>query len=295
MKLTIAIITRDRCNELKRAINSCLGQGNADRIQYVIVDNGSSDETIEYLKRFSDSQPNVKTYYSNENLGVAGGRNKAMEMADGDYVFFLDDDAYIESENLISVVCNFLDENIDVGALTLRTYEEKTDRLLEGALAKNNDNRSNIVETLQFIGCAHVLRRSIFQGTKLYPDKLGYGSEELYASLRIWKKGYSIKYLKNVMIRHIPSSSNRLEERERQYNIITNIYIVKMLVYPFFIRYLTKFVFCIRLIKNDYADKKTRERLKLDFKYRYQSTEIDRISYLRLFQLGLSFGWKNII
>lgn len=293
MRLTIAFITRDRCVELKNAINSCLAQTN-DKTQYVVVDNGSSDGTIDYLNQLKDTEHiNMKIYSSKHNLGVAGGRNKAMEIADGEYVFFLDDDAVIESENLLETICNYLEENSEVGALALRTYEEITERYLEGPLSKREDGK--IVDTLQFIGCAHVLRKSVFNNENLYPTRLSYGSEELYASLRIRKRGYTIKYLKDVMIRHLPSSTHRMSERERQYNILTNIYVVKMLTYPFIFRILTKLVMVLRLLKNGYADKKTREKFKIDVAYRYQKTEGDRLSFRQLLRFGITFGWKNII
>jgi glycosyltransferase involved in cell wall biosynthesis len=293
LKLTIAFITKNRRNELEKAIESCLFQ-NFENVQYVIVDNGSTDNTIDYLNSLKNNDNlNIKVHYSKENLGVAGGRNIAMEIADGEYVFFLDDDAVIESENLLEKVCNYLDKNRDVGALALKTYEEISERYLLGALSKKAEG--DIIDTLQFIGCVHVLRKSVFNNESLYPSRLGYGSEELYASLRIWKRGFSIKYFNDVMIRHLPSKSNRLTERERQYNILTNIYVVKMLTYPVIFRGITKFVFQARLIKNNYADRKTRERFKSDFGYRYQLIEVDYLRYRLLFRLGKTFGWKNII
>ncbi|MGG0280594.1 glycosyltransferase [Bacillus pacificus] len=293
MKLTIAFITKNRCNELKKAINSCLSQRFGE-LQLVFVDNGSTDETVEYLEGLKkENQINIKIFKSKSNLGVAGGRNKAMEISDGDYVFFLDDDAVIESEDLLLKICEYMDGNQQVGALALKTYEEITERYLEGALPKHV--QGEIVDTLQFIGCAHVLRRSVFNNQKLYPEKLGYGSEELYASLRIWNLGYSIKYFRDVMIRHVPSKSNRLDERERQYNILTNIYVVKMLTYPTVFRMLTKCVFIVRLVKNRYADKETRKRFKIDVANRYQSHEVDRLSYRQLLRLGNTYGWRNII
>jgi len=293
MKLTIAFITKDRCNELIKALHSCFAQ-NFGEVQYVVVDNGSLDGTRDYLRELDNKNLiNLKTYYSKDNLGVAGGRNKAMELADGEYVFFLDDDAVIESENLFTIICKYMDENNQVGALALKTYEEITKRYLKGALVKYT--AGSLVDTLQYIGCAHVLRKAIFENQKLYPSRLGYGSEELYASLRIWKRGYLIKYLNDVMIRHIPSPSNRLSEREREYNILTNIYVVKMLTYPFVFRLITKLVFIARLAKNKYLDKETRKRLKEDVAFRYLPKEVERISYPQLLWLGKTFGWRYLL
>lgn len=291
MKLTVAIITKDRYKELERAIHSCIKQ-NFDDMEFVIIDNGSSDKTIEYLKNLSIKK--LKIYLSDKNLGVSGGRNLAMSLSQGEYIFFLDDDAVIETQDLFVRLCRYLDDNENIGALALKVYEEITERYLIGPLQRNN-KKQNEVNTLHYIGCAHVIRRAIFNNNKLYPSKLGYGSEELYASLRIWKRGFIIKYFDDVYIRHIPSSSNRLNERERQYNILLNMFIVKMLIYPLFFRIIACIIFLIRLIKNRYFNFKTLIKLYKDLKYRYQKSEIDRISVLKLIKIGCDFSWAYIL
>lgn len=293
MRLSIAIITKNRKYELCRAINSCI-ECKIEDMEFIIVDNNSSDGTQEYITNNVASKEIFLTYfYSDSNLGVAGGRNKAMELAKGEYVFFLDDDAFIDSSDLLNTICDYLDKNVLVGAIALRIYDEFTQGFLLGPLISGATGEAS--KTLQFLGGAHVLRKSVFGQDILYPSKLGYGSEELYASLRIWNRGYSIHYLSNVLIRHIPSLSNRLEERERQYNVLANIYIVKMLTYPFFFRALSKCIFCVRLIKNGFFDSKSIARLKKDMSVRYRTQEVDTIGYSRVIELGRTFGWRNIV
>jgi len=112
MKLSIAIITFNRKTELLRAIDSCIDNRIED-MEFVIVDNHSTDGTKEEVERyFHEKKSKYQYIYMNKNLGVAGGRNKAMEMANGEYVFFLDDDAIIETEQFFDPDGNpFLDEN----------------------------------------------------------------------------------------------------------------------------------------------------------------------------------------
>ena len=104
MKLSIAIITFNRKTELLRAIDSCIDNRIED-MEFVIVDNHSTDGTKEEVERyFHEKKSKYQYIYMNKNLGVAGGRNKAMEMANGEYVFFLDDDAIIETEQFFETM-----------------------------------------------------------------------------------------------------------------------------------------------------------------------------------------------
>jgi GT2 family glycosyltransferase len=65
--------------------------------QVLVWDNGSQDDTISAVKQ---SFPSVLTYYSETNLGVAGGRNaaakKAIEEYGATYLLFLDNDILVE-------------------------------------------------------------------------------------------------------------------------------------------------------------------------------------------------------
>lgn len=80
----------------------------------IVVDNASSDNTIEYIR---DHFPEVHIIESKENLGFAKANNIGIKYAldnDADYVFLLNQDAWVESGTLTQLVHTF-DENNNVG------------------------------------------------------------------------------------------------------------------------------------------------------------------------------------
>lgn len=60
--------------------------------EMIIVDDCSTDDTIKIVKKYADNDIRIKYYKLDENLGAAAARTKAMELACGKYMAFLDSD-----------------------------------------------------------------------------------------------------------------------------------------------------------------------------------------------------------
>ena len=88
---SIVIPTYNRAELLKRCLNSVIAQTVQDW-EAIVVDNYSEDNTEEVVNSFHDSRIR---YLKNHNHGViAVSRNKALDLAKGQYVCFLDSDDY---------------------------------------------------------------------------------------------------------------------------------------------------------------------------------------------------------
>lgn len=85
--VTVAISTYNRASLVQAALESVFAQTYSD-YDVVVVDNGSTDDTREALRPFEDR---IRYAYQ-ENRGRAGGRNRAIELAVGRFVAFLDSD-----------------------------------------------------------------------------------------------------------------------------------------------------------------------------------------------------------
>jgi GT2 family glycosyltransferase len=86
----------DRCFESLRASKL--------PVQVVVIDNASSDHTVEYIKK---KYPEIILIESDKNLGFGQANNKGMRYSlDGgaDYVFLLNQDAWIEPDTLSGLV-----------------------------------------------------------------------------------------------------------------------------------------------------------------------------------------------
>jgi teichuronic acid biosynthesis glycosyltransferase TuaG len=76
---------------LSRTIESVLKQTYKD-IEIVLVDDCSTDDSAEIIKNFKSKHKNIVYYCQDKNRGAGAARNKALEIATGQYVAFLDSD-----------------------------------------------------------------------------------------------------------------------------------------------------------------------------------------------------------
>ena len=125
-KLKISIITSVYNNQetIKDAIESVLGQ-TYKNVEYVIVDGGSSDDTVSIVKSYGDK---ISKFVSEKDKGIYDGLNKGVKLATGDVVAFLhSDDRYASFTILEDVAKAFQsDENLD-GVYGDLVYTPKSD------------------------------------------------------------------------------------------------------------------------------------------------------------------------
>lgn len=287
MKLTIAFITNNREKEIARAIQSCLAHEPKD-VEFVIVDNASTDLTQRTVETLLKDRYKFVYYYSKINLGVSGGRNKAFSLSTGEYVFFLDDDAVVSSEGFFDKILKYLDENPTIVALSPDIQEPETNTNLNSKMIYKFDGVSNIYS---FCGCAHVLRRDFFEKIgRLYPDKLAFGSEELYASIIANSFGKMVVEYKEVKVEHYPSKINRCGGKERDFNFIFNQYLIKCYLYPSSVKWISSIFYFFHKFKNGFvnAEWKNIERKLLE--ERYEKDSIYKISFLSWLKLFKQYG-----
>ena len=86
MKLSVITLTLNKLEYTKNFIES-LKKYTKD-FELIIVDNGSTDGTVEYIK----SMPDIKLIQNAENNGFSKGNNQGIEIAQGEYIGFLNND-----------------------------------------------------------------------------------------------------------------------------------------------------------------------------------------------------------
>ncbi|MEH2110857.1 glycosyltransferase family 2 protein [Nostoc sp.] len=86
---------------IAKAIESALEQTLTD-IEVIIVDDSSSDKTVEVAKSFTDQR--LKVIVNQQNLGAAAARNRALRAAQGEWIAVLDSDDWYAPERLEKLV-----------------------------------------------------------------------------------------------------------------------------------------------------------------------------------------------
>ncbi len=109
-KVSVIIPTYNLSGLVGQAVESVLGQSVTD-FELVIVDDGSTDNTREVIKKFVDKR--IKYFYK-DNGGVASARNFGIKNSSGDFVAFLDDDD-LWPPDYLAVMLGALENSDDYG------------------------------------------------------------------------------------------------------------------------------------------------------------------------------------
>ena len=94
---TIAMVTYNSARFLREAIDSVLAQ-DFDDFELLICDDGSNDSSWEIANSYADTR--IRTLRNDTNLGEYLNRNKALGLARGKYLMFLDGDDYLYPQGL---------------------------------------------------------------------------------------------------------------------------------------------------------------------------------------------------
>lgn len=99
-----------------------------DKMEIILVDDGSTDCTSEVCKKIIDKYSNVNYYYQN-NAGVSVARNNGLKHAKGEYVLFWDSDDSANSNLLKQCMLTAKNNDVDLlifGMKQKRTYKQKS-------------------------------------------------------------------------------------------------------------------------------------------------------------------------
>ena len=135
LTLTVGIPTYNRSREIRNALDSIIDQLNADlrsRVEVLISDNASTDDTAAVVREYMNRYPDVVRYHRNErNLGFSRNVHNIFVQARGTFVIPLADDDAFEAAALPKILA-VLDAHKNVGVVYLAStlYDQTLRRRL---------------------------------------------------------------------------------------------------------------------------------------------------------------------
>lgn len=95
IKVSIIVPVYNVEKYLEKCLNSLLEQ-TLEEIEIILIDDGSTDRSLDIIKKFYMKCPEKIVYKSISNGGAANARNVALQMAQGEYIGFVDSDDFVD-------------------------------------------------------------------------------------------------------------------------------------------------------------------------------------------------------
>lgn len=227
MKFSILIANYNNGKFFKSCFDSIIAQ-TYDNWEAIILDDASTDDSLEVIKKIIGADARFKVYENNTNSGVGITKNKLIELATGDICGFVDPDDAVTPNALHSSI-DIFKKNKDV-VLTYSKYVKCDENLVPIEIPKlakqvpNNDPYFfncpvNIVHFVSF-------RKDIYEQTEKMDTTMKIAEDQdLY--LKMYEKG-KVKFINepNYLYRTHPGgisqNDNRPKSREYFAKVIFN-------------------------------------------------------------------------
>lgn len=182
MTSSIVITTRNRKDELQAAVHSALEQTPTSEV--VVLDDGSTDGTSDMVR---GEFPAAKLHSFSESQGYIKRRNQGAELASGDVIVSIDDDAVFSSPNVVTqTLKDFVHPRVGAVAIPYR------ERLKDNIIRQRAPGVGNFV-TASFVGTAYAVRRDLFLALGGFREGLVHQGEEADFCLQLLDAGYVVK------------------------------------------------------------------------------------------------------
>lgn len=149
MKISCVIITHNRVELLKRAVNSVINQTYRN-LEIIVVDDASDDGTRVYGESLIRSGVKYTYISKDESKGGNHARNLGIENSTGEYVAFLDDDDYWLPDKIEKQV-KYAKEHPEIGMIYGGLYYEFDNKLLNYKSLPNPEYQGDLIEKELFI------------------------------------------------------------------------------------------------------------------------------------------------
>jgi len=225
MDASIIIVSYNSASFLEKCIESIINSQNYLDIEVIVVDNASTDGSVELIK---SNFTIVKLIRNDLNFGFAKGNNIGISAAKGEYVLFLNPDTILCQDTLSKMV-NFMKNTPDAGALgpkliypnsslqlscrhfyNLRTiFLRRTilgkifpnSRLLRYHLMSDWDHNTT-QEVDWVLGACLMVPRKVLEKVGYFDEKYKMYFEDVDLCYRIKKAGYKVYYYPGATVIH---------------------------------------------------------------------------------------------
>ena len=225
--LSIIIVSYNTCSLIIKCVESIYKFSENLRIQIIVSDNGSSDNTVKILeKRF----PDVNILKNNRNLGFAVANNRAIHYCEGRFVLFLNPDIIL-IEPVFTKAIQFLEEKQDAGLVGCKlinpdmsiqksfhtSFPTLTNKFLEAIYVEKlldnytpyNQKNTSIKKVASITGAFIFAKIDLIKELGGFDECFFMYCEDIDLSFRVTQMGYSNYYLHNISVHHYLGASTK--------------------------------------------------------------------------------------
>lgn len=228
-KISIIICAYNREEYLKRCLNSVKNQ-TLKNIEIICADDGSTDNTLDVFRKYANKDHRFK-FFTQKNSGPGVARNKAIKMATGEYIMFLDSDDWIELNTCEELYKKVKLNDLDILLFLMKNYSEETGEYYEDSYYNltpipndfenkvfSHEDISNIIFSISISACQKIYKRSLVKKVH-FAEKLLFEDNPFFWGVMLQAKRMSL-LKKHFYLRSRHTSSITSEYDNKYFDVI---------------------------------------------------------------------------
>jgi GT2 family glycosyltransferase len=237
--ISVIILTLNSIKLIKSCLDSILSQ-KVDRIELIVVDNGSNDGTGIFIK---ENYPQIRLIENRLNLGAAKARNQGIEAAKGEWVLSLDCDTVLDQDFFCNISNVLKDASPELGMIQPKILELNKKTIYSTGIGisflkrfydigKGQEDLGQFDKIGYIFGACSAaalysknMLDEIRQGADYFDESFFFLFEDVDLSWRAQKKGYKAIFYPSAVCSHYGNSSET-PKKIRQYLCLRNRYYV---------------------------------------------------------------------
>ncbi len=114
--VSIIVISYNNPDITRNCLESIYKYSRYPNFEVIVVDNASTEDTLNYLHSIEQHFPHLHIIYNRENAGFAKANNQGIKLAHGDYIIFLNNDTIV-TNNWIASLVTHMESDSQIGLL----------------------------------------------------------------------------------------------------------------------------------------------------------------------------------
>lgn len=208
-QFTILITTKDRLDALVFTLEKTAAIRSRPDVDCIICDDGSHDGTSAHIRQ---AYPDIRLIRNENSLGLMASRNRLMAEVRTPFAISIDDDLHFVSPDPIERLAGFFETHPDAGVAGFRIFWSE---------AEPRDTQTRKVQSRMqsYPGGAHAFRMAAWQDIRPYPEWFRFYGEEDFASFQLFRKGWGIYFVPEVLVNHRVN----IRKRKRHNDYVTRL------------------------------------------------------------------------
>lgn len=194
-KISIIVPVYNVEKYIHRCIDSILHQTFKD-FELILVDDGSLDNSGKICDEYAKEDDRIKVIHK-ENGGLSDARNVGLDIAQGEYIAFVDSDDWIEKDMYSILYENIRKYNADISICkTRKIFDSTVDNNIttNNCIILNNEEAFDCLFNNKYYAshaCDKLYKKSLFDGIRYPVGKL---YEDMFTTYRLFEKANKVVF-----------------------------------------------------------------------------------------------------